>query len=423
MKGSIPQTSAVKTAGVPLDNAFTGPTSSAPDPAITAVIESNLSALREQWLAAADHLSRTVQLNAFTLFAYIYAAVYESFRLQGFTMRAASVTTHLSARLVQIEFATARASYTTYMKHLQKAGLVLYRPQSARTPWNWNAHLPEEMRRTRRTPDAICTGTLLAIRMLPGEKAPVRYHWKDFEESPRDFYTDLATGNTVAAYERHLTTSDKSEAKLRKLRWKNSFQKNEPINLPTTWLADVQTVCAFALPSCSPAKTPLLISVQKFSEATELTPNWVQMLALEDVFTLPDVTPRDLPATINALALKLIERLGDDQDSKLWHWILWRLWALALTGRNYLGYFIDQVVSITYDAQRQSALKSNAAALISRLQRSGIWDELKNVELGSNSIQSRRHRVSQEHNEEPVLMELRPEHLEYLQEITTRTPA
>lgn len=342
-------------------------------------IAQNLRGLRKQWLNATPHLSRTLQINAFALFAFVYAAAYRSFTIRGFHPEASAATVLSAGSLVEVEFTVSPTTYSTYMKHLRAAGLLDYKSQTVSTPTNWNAHLPDEVRRSRQTPKALSAGTLTALRLRPGYSAPVRLLWEDFEECTRDFNSDLVAGNTVVSYKASLTAEDRAAFKDRKQRWKHCLGKSGEIDIPETWIQDVYVLSQFLLPSIESAKTPLLLSLQK-KAAAESEPHWVQTLALEDVFALPDVEGRFLAATIDTLAAKIKERLGDEPHTRVWHKVLWRLWALAVSGQNKLRHFVDQVNSV-YEALQRSQIRNGSAVLIARMKQSGLWEQLNSVSV------------------------------------------
>lgn len=345
----------------------------------TRVIVQNLRGLHRQWLNATPHLSRTVQTNAFALFAFVYVAASRSFKVRGFHPDASAATVLSAGSLVEVEFPISPTTYSTYMKHFRAAGLVDYKSQTVPTPTNWNAHLPDEVRRSKRVPKALSAGTLMALRLQPGYSAPVRLRWEDFEEYTRDFNSDLVAGNTVVGYKASLTTADKVVLKDRKQRWKRSLEKPGEIDIPEGWEQDVYVLSQFLLPSAESAKTPLLISLQKRA-AVEDEPHWVQMLALEDVFALPDVEGRFLSTTIDTLATKIKERLGDEPTTRVWHKVLWCLWALAVSGQNKLQHFVDQVNAVSEALQRRQ-IRNGSAVLIARMKQSGLWEQLNSVSV------------------------------------------
>lgn len=342
----------------------------------TQTVVRNLRGLHPQWLSSTPHLSRTVQRNAFTLFAFLYTAVYRTVKIRGFHPSASAVTVLSAGSLVETELAISPTTYSLYMHELRGAGLVDYKAQTVSTPSNWNAHLPEKIRRAKRTPRALSTGTLMALRLLPGYSA-VQLRWEDFEEYTRDFANDLVTGNTVAAYKAQLTEEDKTELKRRKLRWQHGLEKTGDIYIPKDWEQDVYVLSQFLLPSFESAKTPLLLSLQKIATAQNV-PHWVQTLVLEDVLVLTEYEGDVLPAAIDMLAIRIRERLGDDPNSLVWHKVLWRLRALALSGQNRLQHFLDQVNSV-WNSQQQGHVRNGPATLIARMKASGLWALLKTV--------------------------------------------
>lgn len=272
-------------------------------------------------------------------------------------------------------------SPTTAYDHLAKlksAGLLDFRSFKTAAPQDWvmpdRRKASGEAQKQSRQP-VLNTGTLVAIRLLPGFLKPVRLRKDDFEVIPRDLHSDLLTGNTVGNYTASLSTEQVNEYKARKARWKETGH----IYLPQGWSVDIAVLVDFTLPAEWLGKAPLFVSVQFSSEEPEASSLRGKLLP-EDMLSLPDLPPAVAREWIDAIGISIQEYLGDRKGQTVWHSILWQLYHHAKHGANRFSVLFDQLSRVKSEFDKREC-SNPAASVIKRLRsaENSFWDWLQSA--------------------------------------------
>lgn len=323
-----------------------------------------------------------LKIGVWTTFKFLFAALLTSHVRRGFSLQASQTTGHLAVRLLCTEL---NLSPTTAYRHLDKlkaAGLLDFRSFKIAAPSDWvppaAKNQESEAVRAPQGPfkrPVLNTGTLIAVRLLPGFLKPVRLCKADFEVNPRDLHSDLQTGNTVTNYTASLTIEQKKAYKARKDRWK----KTGHISLPQEWFVDVKVLVDFTLPADWLGKAPLFISVQ-FSHIQSKASSLRGKLLPEDMFALPDLTPAVAREWIDAIGESIQGYLGDSKGKTVWHDVLWRLYRHSKHGKNRFQYFFDQLSRAKAEFDQRERRNPSASLIRGLRQReNSFWDWLQSA--------------------------------------------
>lgn len=332
-----------------------------------------------------ERLDHNLKKGVWTTFKFLFATLLTSHVRRGFSIQAAQTTGHLAVRLLCVELSLSPTTAYDHLAKLKAAGLLDFRSFKTAAPQDWV--MPErgrgsgELRKQLRQP-VLNTGTLVAIRLLPGFLKPVRLRKDDFEVSPRDLHSDLLTGNTVRNYTESLSTEQVNEYKARKARWKDTGH----IYLPQGWSVDIAVLVDFTLPAEWLGKAPLFVSVQFSSKVPEASSLRGKLLP-EDMFSLPNLPPSVAREWIDAIGVSIQEYLGDRKGQTVWHGILWQLYRHAKHGANRFSVLFDQLSRVKSEFNKREC-SNPAASVIKRLRNAenSFWDWLQDAPSGYSRI-------------------------------------
>lgn len=329
-----------------------------------------------------ERLEHSLKSGVWTTFKFLFAALLTSHVRRGFSLQASQTTGHLAVRLLCTELSLSPTTAYDHLGKLKAAGLLDFRSFKVEAPSDW---VPPEVKnkeleavRAAQGPfkrPVLNTGTLIAIRLLPGFLKPVRLCREDFEVNPRDFHSDLQTGNTVTNYIASLEAEQKNDFKARKKRWRETGH----ISLPQEWFVDVKVLVDFTLPADWLGKAPLFISVQ-FSCTSPEPSSLRGKLDPQDMFSLPDLTPAVARDWIDAIGESIQVYLGDSKGKTVWHDVLWRLYRHSKHGKNRFQFFFDQLSRAKAEFDQRERYNPSASLIKGlRQKENSFWDWLQSA--------------------------------------------